>query len=371
MQIAFDAKRAFNNQSGLGNYSRNLLNALFKYYPENKYLLYTPRKKGEIFNPVNACCEVKLPYRTVDKAFPSYWRSFSVINDLKKDQPDLYHGLSHEIPFGIEKTKIKSVVTIHDLIFFRYPELYKWADRFIYKKKFSYACNNADRIIAVSNQTANDIQEFFHIGPEKIDVVYQGYNTFFEIAKTEEEKHLIRKKYSLPQNYVLYVGTIEKRKNLLSLIKAVHSAGIDIPLVAIGRKTNYFNEIKTYIEKFNFKNVYFIDTVKNEELSGFYQMANVFVYPSIFEGFGIPILEALVSGTPVITSRGGCFAEAGGPGSLYVNPLDIEEIGYSLKKILSDDSLRKKMINEGKQYSLNFSQKNIADNTMKVYRKIL
>ncbi|NJK85897.1 MAG: glycosyltransferase family 4 protein [Bacteroidales bacterium] len=260
---------------------------------------------------------------------------------------------------------------MHDLIFFRYPKLYNPADRVIYRKKFGYACKVAHKIVSVSKQTANDLIEFLGVNPERIEVVYQGCNTAFEIEKSIDEKNEVRKKYGLPGEFILYVGTIEERKNLLGLVKAIYEGNIDVPLVAIGRKTDYFRQVQEFITNHKVANIIFIDTLKNEDLPAMYQMAKVFVYPSFFEGFGIPILESLQSGTPVITSKGGCFPESGGSSSCYIDPLNSEEIADNLKKILSDTNLRNHMIDEGRKYARNFSDEKIAANMMNVYQKTL
>ncbi len=371
MRIGFDAKRAFHNQSGLGNYSRNLLKALSDHFGEHRYILYTPQTRDPLFDGSLSPFEIRKPERVFDKMFPSWWRTFGLTNQLINDRIDLYHGLSHELPVGIDRTDIRSVVTIHDLIFIRYPNLYSVADRFIYHRKFSHACRKAGRIIAVSRQTADDLIKFLGIRAGKIDVVYQAINPLFFIPSETMVKDDIRKRFDLPEHYILYVGTIEKRKNMLSLIKALHTGKIEIPLVAVGRKTSYFNAIEEYIEDHAVRNIRFIDEVKNEELPAIYQMADLFVYPSLFEGFGIPVQEALASGIPVITSDEGCFPEAGGPSSCYVNPLDVNDIASAIRMVLNDSILKKRMSDDGTGYALQFTPARFARDTMQVYEKAL
>ena len=160
MKIAYDAKRAFRNYSGLGNYSRTVINAMSKYFPENQYCLYTPRTGYNYndFPPKDA--KIISPEKMLDKKFSSYWRSYKIHLSLLQEKIDIYHGLSHELPVHIKKSGAKSIVTIHDLIFFRYPELYKRIDRSIYKKKYKHAVNVADKILAISQQTKRDITSF-------------------------------------------------------------------------------------------------------------------------------------------------------------------------------------------------------------------
>ena len=370
MRIGFDAKRAFNNHSGLGNYSRNLISGLNNYYPGNQYFLYTPKQVNGLFAVPWNCSLIKTPSKAIHKTFSSYWRTYAISKDINRDQLDIYHGLSHELPVGIEKQNCKSVVTIHDLIFLRHPELYKGIDRWIYKKKFQNACEKADKIVAVSKQTADDIRSLFKINPTKIDVVYQGCNPVFQEIANEETRKSVREKYKLPEQYLLYIGTIERRKNLLSLVKALHQSNLSVPLIAIGRKTDYFREITDYIHKNRLNSVYFLNIINNDELPAIYQMAKVFVYPSLFEGFGIPVLESLFSKTPVITSRGGCFPEAGGPGSLYVDPLNVEEIADALQRVTNDENLRNRMIEAGIKYAGKFTPEKTTEEMMKVYKNM-
>jgi glycosyltransferase involved in cell wall biosynthesis len=371
MRIGFDAKRAFFNKSGLGSYSRNLIQGLAKKYPDNEYVLYTPGTNPELFEPVQECFSIKLPKRLHHRIFRFYWKSIYLSKQLPRDRIDIYHGLSHEIPYHFPTGQVKSVVTIHDLIFLRLPHLYRTIDRTIYERKFRYACQTSDRIIAVSRQTANDIQEFFHIDPEKIDVVYQGCNPMFNTEIPLIEKEILRMKYLLPKSFILYVGTIEERKNLLTLIKALHYGKIDMPLVVIGKPTSYLNKVIEFIERHSLINIIFCDVVQNLDLPGIYQLSDLFVYPSIFEGFGIPIQEALYSKVPVITSKGSSLAEAGGKYTLYVDPNNVEEMAAAIKKVLFDRELQEKMKIEGYRHARGFDEDKVSTNIMQVYQKVL
>ena len=156
MNIGFDAKRAYHNGTGLGHYSRTLLHSLSEYYPEHQYYLFNPKSSTSFEVRGNNINEV-LPKGFLNKIFSSAWRSSWVKKDLQKLKIDLYHGLSHEIPLGIHKTGIKSVVTIHDLIFERFPQQFNKINVQLFRKKFTYACKHSDKIIAISQQTKKDI----------------------------------------------------------------------------------------------------------------------------------------------------------------------------------------------------------------------
>ena len=371
MRIGFDAKRAFYNKSGLGSYSRNLLEGLARNYPVNEYILYTPGIDYNLFDPKHECFTIKTPKGLFQRIFRSYWRSFSLSKQLVNDKIDIFHGLSHEIPYHFPGNRIKSIVTIHDLIFLRLPYLYRALDRVIYENKFRYSCNVSDRIIAVSKQTAMDVVDFFDIPEDKIDVVYQGCNQMFNREVPQVEKEILRMKYLLPKSFILYVGTIEERKNLLTLIKALHYGKIDYPLVVIGKATQYLNRVTEFIERHSLINIIFCDVIQNQDLPGIYQLADLFVYPSIFEGFGIPILEALYSKVPVITSKGSCFSEAGGSSTLYVDPNNVEEMAAAIKKVLQDEELQKLMIRNGYEYARNFDEGKVSTNINRVYEKVM
>lgn len=371
-RIGFDAKRAFYNHSGLGNYSRNLINALTKCFPDRSYTLFAPRVEGRINLLREEQLRIVSPKSSWSKIFPSIWRTKTVVKSIKHERMDVYHGLSHELPFGIKKSGAKAVVTVHDLIFIRFPQFFSPIDAYIYRKKLVYACEVADMVVAISNQTKRDLIEFLNLDPAKIVVIYQGCSVNYWKEYEPSEHEAIRKKYNLPEKYLLYVGTIEERKNLLSVIKAVQESEINIPLVAVGRKANYFdNTIVPYINEHKVKNVFFLEGVLDDELPIIYQNAECFIYPSLFEGFGIPLLEALVSEIPVITSGGGCFAEAAGPGSIYVEPTNHLEIAEAIIKVCKNPELRKKMIAQGKEYSKRFSQEFMVNAYMDMYNSLV
>lgn len=371
MILGFDAKRFFHNKTGLGNYSRDLIRILAHYYPDSTYLLYNPKPKKIDRIPIDGKLIIeKLPIKNTNKKFPALWRIFNVTSQIKADKVAIFHGLSGEIPIGLNKLGIKTIVTIHDLIFMRYPELYTFFDRKIHYYKFKYAANNADLVIAISEQTKKDIVEYLKIKPEKIKVIYQGCSPVFKEDISIEFIEITRKKHNLPLNFILNVGTIEKRKNILTAIKAIKD--VEINLVIIGKKTAYYNEIREYILENEIENkIIFLENVALIELAAIYRMAQIFIYPSIFEGFGIPIIEALYSKTPVITSKGGCFLEAGGENSVYVDVLNPEEIKIELADLLINSEKREVMKQKGFEFVQKFNDSTIANNWIETYNEVL
>lgn len=367
MKIGYEAKRIFHNKTGLGNYSRDLVRILAAFYPENQYYLYNPKKnKEELFNNNNSNVIEKLPSTPFYQKFYNLWRQKGIINDIQKDRIEIFHGLSGEIPSGLQKKKIKSVVTIHDLIFMRYPHLYSFFDRKIHYFKFKKSAQNADVVIAISEQTKEDIITYLGIKSEKVKVIYQGCQAVFKANYSETEKNKVTSKFNLPKQFILNVGTLEERKNALTIVKSIKD--IDTKLVLIGKETAYTTLIHDYIKENQLENkVIFLKGLTGKELAIVYQLATVFVYPSVFEGFGIPIIEALFSKTPVITTNSGVFPEAGGPDSIYVNPNDVTEMKTQIELLLNNESLRNEIAQKGFQFVQKFNDDVIAAAIMQCY----
>lgn len=373
MRIGFEAKRIFRNFTGLGNYSRAVVRILATKHPKKQYFLYTPSKNNNLKQLLTKEVSNIFVKTASVKFLKSVWRILWVTKDLKKDKIDIFHGLSNELPLNIKKSGIPCVVTIHDLIFLRYPQYYKFIDRKIYYYKFRKACKNSTRIIAISNQTKNDLIDLFQIDSSKIDIVYQGCDPVFSEIKDTGTIQRIKDKYELPSKYLLCVGTIETRKNQLLIVKALKHLTEENILVIVGRPTVYRNEIQNFISQDEYltKRVIFLEKVPFEDLPLIYQGASIFIYPSRIEGFGIPIVEALTSRIPVIAATGSCLEEAGGPESIYIHPDNEIALAEAINKVSNDIILREKMITEGLEYVKNFSDERIAENLMNVYNKTL
>lgn len=375
MKIAFDAKRLFNNNTGLGNYSRTMINILSEYFPENEYHLYTPTIKNKDFEKAyseNSHCRI---VNRDSKLFGSVWRSFCQAQQMKKDGVEIYHGLSNEITNGLGGKGIKSVVTIHDLAFITFPDMYKPIDRWIYNHKFLKACQNADMIISISKSTENDIIKYYGISPEKIKTIYQPVNPTYYNRTTEALSSETIKKYKLPAEYMLYVGSINSRKNLLGIIKAMNMMKRDNmpPLVVVGNGRGYKQEVLEYIDKNRLGDkILFIGSKDNEELKALYTMAKLFVYPSFYEGFGLPVVEAMLCGCPVVTSNISSLPEAAGPDQLQADPYSIESIHDCMEKGLCDNELRNRITKAGYEYAMkNFDPRTQAEKIMGIYKSII
>ena len=375
MRIGFDAKRAFHNFRGLGNYSRTLIESLLKYYPENSYHLFTPPFSDDYainWQKRFKQLEIVLPPKLFNKTTSSLWRSFMLSNEIKKLDIDIYHGLSHELPAGIKSSGVKSVVTIHDLIYLRFPEYFPWIDRQVYDRKFRYACENADLIIAICTQTKNDLIHYFGVPEEKVKIVYQSCHPNFYTRYSDEECDRALKKFNISDHYLLYVGALEPRKNALTLVKAFSRIKDLIPhnLVLVGSQDKDYIKLikKAIVDGGVTDRVIFPGFISNEEMPLIYQKADAFIYPAEFEGWGIPVVEALFSEVPVITSRTSCLPESSGPYSIHIDPHNVEELATSIEKVLYDEDRRKLMIHQGRLHAENFHLKKTSKSLMDVYK---
>ena len=372
MNIGFDGKRAANNLTGLGNYSRSLILQLSELFHQNHYFVYSPKIKES--QQISAFFEkhnisLKLP----EKSGPGFlWRSFGVKSQIKKDQIAVYHGLANEIPFGMHNLEVKTVVTIHDLIFLKLPQHYKFIDRSIYNFKSKYACNHADLIVAISEQTKKDIIELYNIAPSKIEVIYQSCDDAFKKIVPADHKESVRIRYNLPTKYILNVGTIEARKNLLLIIRALPEIDAGYKLIVVGKQQAYAAEVMAAIERLGLsERVIFLKDIPFADLPAIYQLASVFVYPSFYEGFGIPIIEALYGGIPVVAATGSCLEEAGGPDSLYINPNDAPALANAVNTILSDPQRAAKMKTSGLAYVQKFNAALLSRQLMNSYTNLV
>jgi glycosyltransferase involved in cell wall biosynthesis len=381
MKIGYDAKRAYHNATGLGNYSRLLISSLSRYFPEHQYLLFVAKTPG-LFKPQSDNILEITPASKIDRIFPSYWRSFRIYKQIRDAGVDIYHGLSNELPTGLQRQSIKTVVTIHDLIFERYPRQYNPIDVRTYRAKAQYAVKHASRIVAASEQTRQDIIKYYKIKQDKIEVCYQACNPAFSKLITDRDKENIRTKYNLPPRYFLSVGSIIERKNLLAVCEAIRlvEKELDIPLVVIGNGGAYKKTVVEFIAKHGLnEKVIFLSASKqaaerkhelNNDLPSIYQCATALIYPSFFEGFGIPVLEALCSGLPVITSAASCLPEIGGNAALYIDPDSPQDIAIALKKVATDTQLAESMREKGWIQASNFTPELCAARIMGLYKKL-
>ena len=372
--IGYDAKRIVRNGTGLGSYGRTLVNDLSA-LSEFDLRLYAPDKgmpqlRSQIVGRDNVSfCYPANAHTSAGKAL---WRTKGIVKQLVRDEVDIYHGLSGELPKGISESGIRSIVTIHDLIFMRHPEYYNKMDVKIYTRKFQHTLREADRIVAISECTRRDISELGEIDASRIDVIYQSCAPRFNEEPQARKMWQVRDKYELPDRYVLNVGSIEERKNVMLAVKALHHLPDDVSLVIVGRQTPYSDEVHEYVLEHRMHGrVQMLHNVPDDDLPALYRMADCFVYPSRYEGFGIPIIEAISQGLPVVACTGSCLEEAGGPDSLYVGPDDPEAMAHAISRVLFGAPERQQRIDLSRQYIRRFENSDAARHFADLYQEVL
>ncbi len=373
--VGYDAKRIVRNATGLGSYGRTLIRDLAA-LPGLRLRLYAPDEgrpdlRAQIPDRANVSLHGPSRFASRLPFYPSYWRTRAIVADLRRDGVQVFHGLSGELPLCIGGSGIKSVVTIHDLIFLRHPEYYNKVDVKLYAWKFRTACREADRIIAISERTRQDIVELGGVSPDRIDLIYQSCSPRFAADVPPDAAADVVRRYALPRRFILSVGTIEQRKNILQAVQALPHLPADVHLVAVGRATPYSRSVLRAADRAGLSpRVHFLHGVPDADLQALYQLADAFVYPSRYEGFGIPVIEAIHSGLPVVAATGSCLEEAGGPDSLYVSPDDPQALAAAVRRVLRGAPERDARIARSRAYVRRFEGIDVASQVAEVYRRL-
>lgn len=373
MIIGYDAKRAFRNNSGLGNYSRMVIGGVCREgHGMVKSLLFTPTTKGRhthYFDDIQEV-EVRQP-RGLWAMAGGLWRSVWSGLCVRREGVDIYHGLSHELPFFLGNG-VKKVVTMHDLIVRRYPEFFKPVDRIIHRLKMRHACRVADMVIAISEQTKCDLVDLMHVPEEKIRVVYQSCDPIFwnpPSATLPPSPSAVQ----LPERYIIAVGTVEERKNQVAAVRALALLPEDVCLVVVGRpRGNYPQQVRRVAKELGVDHrVIFLQNAAFSDFPALYRGAVASVYMSVFEGFGIPVLESLCCDCPVVTSNVSSMPEAGGDAALYAAPDDYRTLAAHLSRLLSDPAFRTSQIEKGRTQRLKFVPEKVSQDMLALYRSLL
>jgi glycosyltransferase involved in cell wall biosynthesis len=382
MQIGFDGKRVFQNKTGLGNYSRSLVSILCAQHPQHQYTLFAP-KKTHLFDATQfSNIDIITPSTSMGRHFPSVWRNRLMVKEIAVAKMDIYHGLSNELPAGIEKLAIKKIVTVHDLIFERHPETYNWDERYVHRWKVKAACKAADAVIAISLQTKQDLVDYYKVPHEKIHICYQSCNPIFQQPVVEATKNMVKQRYGLPEKYFLFVSSIAPRKNLIAVCKAMAliKDKLDIPLIVIGDGKEEKEQVKRFMRENGIADrLILLNELPQSKEQAFitaadfpliYQQALALIYPSIFEGFGLPLLEALWSRLPVISSNSSSLPEVAGDAAVYFSPHDHIVLAQHMLNIAADTTLRESLKEKGHVRAQLFSPEKYATNIMQVYESI-
>ena len=359
MLIAINAHSIGTSTGGNQTYTENLIYALSKIDKKNEYIIYT--SPGVTF-------ELPSNYKITPLNTTNRWlRGVDLIKRLKKDLPDIYHSQYFLPPL----CGCNSVVTVHDVSFLSNPKWFTSREKLIFKF-FNASIKKAKKIIAVSNFTKQELIKYCGIDAKKISVIHNGVADIFKSCHDDDTASKIKTKYSLPSKYILYVGRTNSRKNLYNLINAFYafkkSDSADFKLVMVSEKNKKLENLK---RKLNLsREIIFTGYAPYSDLPYIYKAASLFIFPSFYEGFGLPPLEAMACGTPCITSNTSAFSEISSDASLKINPYDIKEMTEAMQKLIQDQNLRNTLIEKGLKQIEKFDWINTAQKTLNIYKEI-
>lgn len=309
---------------------------------------------------------------TKNRSLRIIWEQFLLAKELKENQISLFHGPSFVAPL---LKPCKYVVTVHDLSYYLFPKSLTGITRLYFSVFLPYSLKKADKIIADSHSTKKDIMRLFRISETKIKVIHLGIDKLYTSVKNKRFLGEIKTKYNLPQKFILFTGMLSPRKNLPRMLRAFSSIkknGWPHKFVIVGAKGWLYDSIFAQVKKLNLeKEVIFTEYVPDKDLPAFYTLADLFMFSTLYEGFGLPILEAMACGCPVVTSTTSSMPEVAGKAALLVNPRDTKAIADAIESILRDKKLRNKLIKRGFRQIQNFSWKKTAKETLKIYEEVL
>lgn len=373
MRIGIDARMYRTEFTGIGRYVYELIRHLSRLDEKNDYVLFMNQPEFDQFTPPNKRFEKVL----VNARHYSLAEQLRYLRILRWAKLDLMHFTHFNAPIFYRRP---SVVTIHDLTlsFFPGKKMNSWFYRMAYNMVLRSACRQASTLIAVSENTKADLAELLRVSPSKVEVIYEGVGEEFGPRGDREFQQWVGKKYGITKDYLLYTGVWRGHKNLVNLIKAFAllregSEGFDLQLVITGEEDPYYPEIKRTVKELALEHhVVYTGMVPEKELIALYQCAKAYVFPSLYEGFGLPPLEAMRCGTPVLASKSSCIPEiCGDSNALYFDPYDPEDMANVIRRVLLDESLYNDLRECGLRHSLKFSWEKMAEETLKVYQRTL
>lgn len=363
MKIGIDASKiSIAEKTGTENYSHNLLRELLKIDKNNEYLLYLREEAPDFAKEKEnvTCKKISLP---------RLWTQAGLASEVLFNPPDVLFIPSHTMPV-VHRPGLKTVVTIHDLGAEFLKQYHQFPQKLYLNKSTEFVAKFATHLIAVSEATKKDLISKLGVSPERITVVYEAWDKELFHIPSKSSVQSVRMKYHLEGDYLIFVGTIQPRKNLERLIEAFSKAKIGVDLVLVGKPGWLSGPIYAAPKKFGVADrVKFLGHVPNEDLAGLYGGSRALVFPSLYEGFGIPVLEAMACGTVVLTSNVTSLPEVGGDGAYYVDPYDTKSITVGLEEIVIKDNLRDLLLLNAIKQVQKFSWKKAAAETLKVLEK--
>ncbi len=371
MRIGINSHILAGESAGIRSYADGLLAGLVAIDRENEYLLFGRRAPLQPFLCGNVGVEEAwLP--TERRAARILWEHFILPLRARMRAVELLHLPDHTHP--LLDSPCPSIITVHDLAFVRYPQTFD-RNRRLYKNLFiKRSTRKAARIIADSGHTRDELLTLLGVPARKISVIHGAPHKRYHTVQAKEGSQRVRQKHGLPERFILYVGTLEPRKNLKGLLRAYHlllkQGKNHIPLVVAGGKGWLFHEIFQLVETLGLQGrVLFPGFIPGEDLPAIYNAAELFIYPSVYEGFGLPILEAMACGTPVVTSNTSSIPEVAGDAAILVNPASVEDLAEAMHRVLADAGLREELSKKGLERSRLFSWEEAARRTLKVYQE--
>ncbi len=370
MKVGIDIRLlGWGNKAGICQYIYNLVSNILSLDSDNTYSLLAPlRGLDKVWNIADQFL-YRFPYRLSTL----FLEKLSVPVELIMGKTDIFHGPCFFIPNHIF---CKSVVTIHDLMFLRHPE-YLQPDSIAHFRKITHASvNRSDAIITVSNSSKNDVVEMLKVPEEKIRVIYNGVASRFRPVKEKAKIEEIKARYGIQgQQYILFTGNIEPKKNIETLIRAYmelrNTTIYKYPLLIVGNKEWHFEAVWKVVQQLRAeKDIVFTDFVDDEDLPHLYSNAELFVFPSLYEGFGLPVIEAMACGVPVVSSNTTSIPEIANGAAILVDPLNAGEIAGAMYSILSDSKLKSRLVTKGLERAREFSWEKAARETLKLYHEI-
>ncbi|MCL5436115.1 MAG: glycosyltransferase family 4 protein [Patescibacteria group bacterium] len=383
MRIGIDCRTILNpsagEKAGIAHYTYHLVKALLRLNRADEFMLFFDHRAKNIYRDFlepNTVIRF-FTYSEYKKYLPYLYSHILAASNLTAEKLDIYHSPANVVPLGY---KGKYVVTIHDLAIYRDPGIFPSRQGFSIKYLVPKSLNRARKVIAVSESTKKDVLDFFKIPDERVQVIYEGvdHQRFNQETDPDATREYLRQKYRIKKSFLLFVGTLEPRKNLIRLLEAVYLLSKQDPqflkqyqLVLAGSPGWLYKEIYEEVKSRHLEScVVFTGYLPAEDVPKFYATAESFVYPSLYEGFGLPILEAFSAGVPVVTSNTSALAEVSGGAAILVDPLDIDGLARAVHKTLRDLKLREDLKARGRKRASEFSWEKCAQETMELYRQV-
>jgi glycosyltransferase involved in cell wall biosynthesis len=370
MKIGFDARGAiWYRGTGIGTYTYQLIKNLNLIDKRNNYRFFWP---GDEFQNLDISKDEV--FQSIESNKDKFWEEVHVPYRVEQEKIDIYHVPQNGI--GLPRTKgCLQVATVHDLIPYIYPETSSSGYLKIFLKEMPRIMEQSDIIITVSDYSKRDIQRYFNLPDEKITVIYEAPESIYQPIEKKKAKEFVNQKYGINSRYLLYIGGLSQRKNIKGLILAFWNIQKDIPedyrLVIVGKRERSFKKLMDLIDTFNLGDkIIFTDFVPVPHMPYLYSAADLFVYPSLYEGFGLPPLEAMACGTPVITSNLTSIPEVTNDAALLINPNDDLSLASAIEKVLNNPELLEQMSIGGLKQASKFSWETCARETLGVYEKL-